>query len=124
MNLLTAQQRAEANNSLGFTTPADADDVLRTITAIRYADRHRADPLAVSRALSGALDVIRRLLDVEENHTATRSTVARLVIANNRGDDYSLSDLAFELEQAGVDLKDDYDVADDLARATEQEPLL
>jgi hypothetical protein len=53
-----------------------------------------------------------------------RSTVARLVVANNRGDDYNLGDLASELERTGIDLKDDYDEADALAHATEQEGLL
>lgn len=124
MNLLTADERATLGQSLGYTIPADGDAVLRAVNALRYADRHRTDPTAVSRALAGSLSVLRRLIDVEAEYATTRTTIARLQVANHRGDDYALSDLAFELERAGIDLKDDYDHADDLARAAELEGLL
>jgi hypothetical protein len=124
MNLLTVDQRDQASSHLGFTPAADGDAVLRAITDIRHADRHCTNPLAVSRALAGALTAIRRLLDVEAEHTATRTTIARLVIANNRGDDYSLSDLAWQLQEAGVDLKAEYAHADALAEGAESEGIL
>jgi len=68
--------------------------------------------------------VLKRLVDIEAQYATTRAAIARLEVANHRGDDYTLGDLAFELQQAGIDLKNDYDHADDLARAAEQEGLL
>lgn len=124
MNLLTHEQRTTLTQSLGYAATADADAVLRALTAIRYADRNRGDLAAVGRVLSGALSVLKRLIAVEAEYHVTRSTVARLVVANQRGDDYGLGDLAFELEQQQIDLKNDYAEADDLARAAEQEGLL
>lgn len=123
MNLLTADERSEFTHSLGYATAVDADGIRRALASFRYADRHRTDTTAVVRAIAGAQAVTKRLLDVEADHGTVRRTVARLVIANQRGDDYSLADLAFELQQAGLDLKTDYDAADDLARATESEAL-
>lgn len=124
MNLLTSEQRAEAARVVGFSRTADAEGVLKAIRALTYADRQRTNKVAVAQALAAALTVVQRLLAVETEHATTRATVARLVVANNRGDDYSLSDLAFELQRAEIDLKDDYDHADDLARAAEQEGWL
>jgi hypothetical protein len=120
---MTREERDDVARSLGFAQTADAPGVLRALKALRYADRHRDDRTAVGNALAGALTVLKRLLAVEADYATTRATVAGLVVANNRGDDYSLSDLAFDLERAGIDLKDDYDTADDLARAAESEGL-
>lgn len=124
MNLLTVEERATLSSSLGYTVTADSDAVVRAVNALRYADRHRTDPTAVSRALAGSLSVLKRLLTVEAEYATTRATIARLEVANHRGDDYGLRDLASELERSGIDLKNDYDHADDLARAAEQEGLL
>lgn len=124
MNLLTADDRDNLSRALGYTQTADTTGVIRAVNALRYADRHRGDPAAVTRALAGALTVVKRLLAVEGEHATTRAAIARLEVANARGDDYSLRDLAAELEQAGIDLKDDYAEADDLARAAELEGLL
>ena len=124
MKLLTTAERDNLTSTLGFAQTADPPGVLRAVNALRNADRHRTDPAAVSRALAGALTVVKRLLDIEREHATTRATIARLTVANQRGDDYSLSDLAFELQRAEIDLKNDYAEADDLARAAEQEGLL
>lgn len=121
---MTPAQRAEVKAALGFSPTARAEDVLKAATAIRKADRNRSDPLTVTRALSLATAVIARLLDAEAERIVFRSTVARLVIANQRGDMYSLSDLAAELQNACIDLKDEYEIADDLARAAGSEGLL
>lgn len=121
---MTREQLVEALAVLGFARAADPEGVLGAIRALKYADRQRSNPAAVGQALAAALTVLKRLLAVEADHATTRATVARLVVANQRGDDYSLSDLAFDLEQAGIDLKNDYDHADDLARAAESEGLL
>lgn len=124
MNLLTTDERDTVAPTVRFVPPADGDAVLRTVNAIRYADLHRGDPAAVSRALAGALSVLKRLITVEAEYATTRTAIARLTVANNRGDDYNLADLASDLEQSGIDLKTDYDHADDLARAAELEGLL
>lgn len=121
---MTREQLAEANSALGFAQAADPEGVLRAIRALKYADRQRSNPSAVAQAFAAALAVLKRLLAVEADYATTRAAIARLVVANQRGDDYSLSDLAFELERAGIDLKTDYDHADDLARAAESEGLL
>ncbi|NUS26105.1 MAG: hypothetical protein HOV92_18040 [Streptomyces sp.] len=123
MNLLTDEEREALTPTVRFFPPADGDAVLRAANAIRYADGHRSDTTAVSRALSGALSVLKRLINVEAEYATTRAAIARLEIANARGDDYTLRDLAAELEQAGIDMKNDYDAADDLARAAESEAL-
>jgi hypothetical protein len=124
MNLMTSEERDDVARRLGYAQTADAPGVLRALNAMRQADRHHTDRAAVSQAIAGALTVIKRLLHIEAEYATTRTTVARLIVANNRGDDYSLSDLAFELERAQVDLKDDYTHADALAYAAEQEGLL
>lgn len=124
MKPMTREQRATLKDKLTLQVAADPDAVLRAVGAATYADLHRSDPAAVTRAVAGSLSLAKRLLAIETEYAASRAAVARLVVANNRGDDYGLSDLASELEQAGIDLRDDYDEADDLARATEQEPIL
>lgn len=123
MNPMTHEQRTDLQDRLGFTTAADPDAVLRTVSSLHHADHHRTDPKAVARALAGALALAKRLLAIEGDYAAVRTAIARLEVANARGDDYSLRDLAAELERVGIDLKDDYDEADDLARATEGEAL-
>ncbi|WP_328436979.1 hypothetical protein OHA71_06670 [Streptomyces sp. NBC_00444] len=124
MKPMTREQIDDVTSALGFATAADPDGVLRAVRALQYADRQRANPIAVRQALAAAQTVVKRLLAIETEHATTRAAIACLVVANNRGDDFSLSDLAFELEQAAVDLKDDYDTADALARAVEGEGLL
>lgn len=124
MNLLTTEERDTLAPTVRFLPLADGDAVLRAVNAIRYADGHRGDTTAVSRALAGALSVLKRLITVEAEYATTRSAIARLIVANNRGDDFNLADLASDLEQSGIDLKTDYDHADDLARAAELEGLL
>lgn len=123
MNPMTSEERSAVQNSLGFSVAADPDAVVRAVRAAKYADLHRSDPAAVTRAVAGALSLAKRLLSIEDDYATLRSTVARLVVANNRGDDYGFGELAFELERAGIDLKNDYDEADALAHATEQEAL-
>ncbi|MFC9847752.1 hypothetical protein ACFWFF_01380 [Streptomyces sp. NPDC060223] len=118
---MTRAQADQARQLLSFVAAADSDGVLLALRDLRHADQNRTDSAAVVRALRGAQALAWRLIDGEVERTAFRSTVARLVVANNRGDDYSLSDLASHLEQAGIELKDDYNIADDLARATESE---
>lgn len=128
MKPMTREELAEITTALGRAVAATPAAVTGAAKAAALADWHRANPVVAEqwyrRATRAVPSLVRRLLDAEESYAAVRSTVARLVVANNRGDDYSLSDLASELEQAGIDLKDDYDEADDLARATEQEPIL
>lgn len=120
---MTADQRRDLQNTLGFTIAADPDAVTRAVAALRRAGQPGADRAAVTRAIAGALSLTKRLLAIEEAYATTRAAIARLEVANARGDDYTLRDLAAELEQAGIDMKDDYDAADDLARAAESEAL-
>ncbi|MEV7389572.1 hypothetical protein [Streptomyces sp. NPDC091215] len=125
MNPMTAEQRRELQNVLGFAIAADPDAVFRAVGAFHRAGQIGADRAAVTRAAVGALSLAKRLLAIEEAYATVRTTIARLEIANARGhDDYNLRDLAAELERVGIDLKDDYDIADDLARAAESEGLL
>ncbi|MFI6279622.1 hypothetical protein [Streptomyces sp. NPDC050988] len=121
---MTRAQLDEARKLLGFAAAASNEGVLRAIGVLRHADRHRTDPTAVSQALAAAASLAWRLIDGEAERTAFRSTIARLHVANQHGDDYGLGDLAFELERASIDLTDEYDVANDLARAAGREGLL
>lgn len=121
---MTAEQRRELQDQLGFAVAADPDATLRAVTAIHRAGQIGADRTAVARGVAGALSMAKRLLAIEEAYATVRTTIARLEVANARGhDDYSLADLAFELQRVGIDLKNDYDAADDLARAAENEAL-
>ncbi|MFG2780773.1 hypothetical protein ACGFY7_23335 [Streptomyces prunicolor] len=118
---MTSQELAAIRAVLGPANPATPDAVRGLLTTIRSDDRP-AESTAI-RVRLVVPTVVKRLLLAETEQAALRSTVARLVVANNRGDDYTLSDLAFELAQAGLDLTTDYDHADALAHATEQEAL-
>ncbi|RMB85595.1 hypothetical protein CTZ28_12445 [Streptomyces shenzhenensis] len=119
---MTREELAGLRSVLGAATPAAPELVADTVKAARIANRV-ADRNA-RHVLLAVPPIVARLLNAETDRVALRSTVGRLVVANQRGDDYSLSDLAFELERAGIDLKEDYAEADDLARAEEQEALL
>jgi hypothetical protein len=121
MNPMTREELAAIRTELGPANPATPDAVRGLLTTIRSGDRPAESTATRVRLVVPA--VVKRLLLAETERAALRATVARLVVANNRGDDYSLSDLAFELERGGIDLKDDYDEADALAQATEQEAL-
>ena len=125
---MTPKELAEVSMALGRGAAATPEAIVTATKASQLADWHRANPAVaeqfVRRAVAAVPSLVRRILDVETEYAAMRSTVARLVVANQRGDDYSLSDLAFELERASIDLKDDYATADDLARAAEREGLL
>lgn len=121
---MTPSQIAEARSLLGFASAADAEGVLRAIRALRHADRHRTDPTVVVQALAAAASLAWRLIDGETERIAFRSTVATLIAANRHGDDYGLNDLAFELDRASIDLTNEIDIADDLARAAGREGLL
>jgi hypothetical protein len=120
---MTREQHKAVQDALGFAVAADADGVLRAIRALQYADRQRGNPTAVAQALTAMQALAKRLLRIEEDYATTRAAIARLEVANARGGDYNLRDLAAELERLGIDLKDDYDHADDLARAAESEAL-
>ncbi len=117
---MTGEQLADLRRTLGPANPASHDAVRDLLTHHR-----RTDPAAEVRYFRLVVPtVVKRLLLAETERTNLRTTIARLVIANQRGDDYSLADLAFELQQAGIDLKDDYAAADALAEAAEREGLL
>ena len=122
MNPMTRDELAALRAELGFANPATPDAVRGLLTAIRPSAR--SEESTATRARLVVPSVVKRLLLAETERAALRSTVARLVVANNRGDDYNLGDLASELERAGIDLKNDYDEADALAHATEQEGML
>lgn len=121
MTPMTPDQLAGIRTVLGFARAAEPHGVLDALTAARRANR--VDDANARLAVVALPSLVKRLLDNEAENATVRSTIARLVVANNRGDDYSLSDLASHLQEAGIDLKDDYDAADDLARAAETEAL-
>lgn len=134
MSLMTRTQLAEIRAELGSWPPATPEAALNLLRGLELTGGRTAEERD-RRCRLVVPTVVRRLYDAEAECLMFRSTVARLVVANNRGDDYGLADLASELERAGVDLKDNYDEADDLARAeeaaacgiapaTEQEELL
>lgn len=124
MKPMSASQIAEAKSRLGFAAAATDEGVLTAINTIRHADRHRTDPIAVVQALGAAAALAWRLLDVETERVAFRSTAASLVAANRHGEDFGLNDLVYELERASIDLTDEIDEADDLARARAREGWL
>ncbi|MFE6488343.1 hypothetical protein ACFVGN_36175 [Streptomyces sp. NPDC057757] len=122
---LTRVEIATTDAALVYATAATPDTITAALKAAHQADWHRANPAVreefVRTTLAAIPQLVRRILDADTERLAFRSTIAHLIVANNRGDDYSLSELASRLEAAGVDLKDDYAVADDLARAAETE---
>ncbi|MEV8432034.1 hypothetical protein [Streptomyces chartreusis] len=120
MSVLTREQLAEIKDVLGFANPAAPELV---VDAIRATTRvvHRVADVDARRALLAVPPLARRLLDAETERTTFRTTIARLVIATNHGDDRTLGDLAWELERAGIDLKREYAEADALAEATARE---
>lgn len=119
MTTLTVEQIDEARAALGFANPAAPELIVNVLASTRRIERAADQP--TRRLLAMLPPIVRRLLDAETERNTIRATIARLVIANNHGDDYGLSDLAWELQSAGVDLKAEYAVADDLARAQHQE---
>lgn len=123
MNPMTRTQLAEIRAELGNWPPATPEAVLNLLKGLESSGGRTAEE-RVRRFRLVVPTVVKRLFDAEAERLMFRSTVARLVVANNRGDDYGLADLASELERAGIDLKNDYDEADDLARAAEQEGIL
>ncbi|MGA5506861.1 hypothetical protein [Streptomyces umbrinus] len=119
---MTTEQIDQARAAIGFTNPASPEMVTDALKAARQIER-QADQ-ATRRLLSFLPPIVRRLLDAETERNTLRTTIARLVVANNHGNDYSLSDVAWELQQAGVDLKHEYAEAEDLHRATAGEATL
>jgi hypothetical protein len=67
--------------------------------------------------------IARNLLEAETELAALRVVVARLIVANDRGDDRSLGDLRQAVKDAGIDLTSEYDAANALACAQESEAL-
>ncbi|WP_151480653.1 hypothetical protein [Streptomyces albicerus] len=122
MTPMTSEQLAGIRTVLGFAVPAEPHAVLDALTAARRANR--VEDRGARLVVVALPSLVRRLLDTEEAYAAVRSTIARLVVANHHGGDYNLGDLAFELQRAEIDLKDDYAVAEDLARAAGREGLL
>lgn len=120
MTTLTPEQIDETRAALGFANPAAPELILSALTSTRLIERTADQP--ARRVLAMLPPIVRRLLDAETERNTVRAAIARLVVANNHGEDYSLSDLAWELQRAGVDLKDEYAAADDLCRA-EQEAI-
>lgn len=113
--LMTPEQIDDTRAALGFTNPASAELVTDALKGARQIER-QADR-ATRRVLGFLPPIIRRLLDAETERNTIRTTIARLVVANNHGDDLSLSDLAWELQRAGVELKHEFAEAEDLHRA-------
>lgn len=122
MTPMTPEQLAGIRTVLGFARAAEPHAILDAVTAARRANR--VEDKGARLVIVSLPSLVKRLLDNEAENATVRSTIARLVVANQHGDDYGLGDLAFELERAGVDLKDDYAAADDLARAAGREGLL
>lgn len=116
MGRMSPEQLAELADELGRTNTAAPELVLAA--ARWYRTGHQQD---AARAVG---PIARNLLEAETELTTVRALIARLVVANDRGDDHTLSDLRHELKRAGIDLTRDYAAAEDLARATESEANL
>ncbi|UJQ86049.1 hypothetical protein QEN67_gp38 [Streptomyces phage Eastland] len=120
LTLLTADERAALDAVLGTTAPAPALAVADTVAAAAGAARHGYTDTAKGRILASvlALDVLAlaaRLVAVEQMLDTTRRTIAR---AATSGDQLSISDALWELEQAGVGITtDELDDAEALAEA-------
>ncbi|MDJ1131749.1 hypothetical protein [Streptomyces iconiensis] len=76
--------------------PAAPELVLATADQLA----RRGSEMSLTRHDVAAL--LRRLLAVETDLATTRAVVARVVQDVNEGDDWSMSDLMYELEHAGV----------------------
>ncbi|MGI5353451.1 hypothetical protein ACQEU8_36710 [Streptomyces sp. CA-250714] len=98
-------QLAALAAKLGTVHPAAPELVLTTADQLGTADEVRLPSRTV-----GAL--LRRLLAVETDLATTRQTVARVVYDANEGDDWSMSDLMYELEHAGVPIAPELDHID------------
>lgn len=120
MSMMTREQLAEIRDVLGVTNPAAPELVVDAIRATTRAV-HRVTDADARRALVAVPPLARRLLDAETERTTLRTTIARLVVATNHGDERTLGDLAWELERAGIDLKHEYAAADALAEASARE---
>lgn len=107
MPRLTPAQLAELAAELTTVNPAAPellmDEARRAHSAIRFSSGKYA------KAGQAQLTVLRRLLDVETELATTRAAVARVVYDGNDGDDVNMSDLMWELEQAGVSIRPELD---------------
>lgn len=126
MTLMTPEQRQELERELAGTYPAAAELVLDAIRAERSARTAAGTAgagLAGSRALAAVPQLAQRLLDVEAEYAQMRSVLARVVHEYAAGDDYTLSDLVWELSQAGLSLEHELGELVDLAHAAAAETL-
>lgn len=103
ITLMTADQRAGIDYDLGATVPAAVLAVADTVTAATDVRSTGYSGAAVGRLLAAdMLALAARLVAVEQILDTTRRTLARLAVD---GDDYSVSDVLYELEQSGVGIR-------------------
>lgn len=112
MTHLDPQQRAAIEAELANISPASPEllqrCVLDALRITRSPNRATLPRYALDLG-AAAPSVLRRLLDAEAELATVRGTVARVIHAANDGDDYSMSDLAWELETAGVSVQSELD---------------
>ncbi|MGW3166946.1 hypothetical protein ACWC9Q_29630 [Streptomyces sp. NPDC001142] len=122
ITLMTADQRAALAALIGTTNPATALAVSDTVSAAAGVSRSGYSGAAVGRLL--ALDILAlaaRLVAVEQLLDTTRRTIAR---AAATGVDLSISDVLWELEQAGLAITPaELDEAEVLADARAREGI-
>ena len=122
MAALTPEQRAELQDEIGAQPPASPELLLAAIRD-QYQARKQAGvtpnaaAAAAHRALAALPAVLQRLIDAEQQLDTVRTTVARLIHRNDEGDDYGLTDLAWELSRAGVSVQPELDLISALANA-------
>jgi len=116
--LMTPEQRQELERELAGVYPAAAELVLDAVRAERAA-RAPLTPttadMARIRAVAAVPQMAKRLLQAEAEYARMRAVLARILHEHGAGDDYQLSDLAWELEQAGLSVRAEMEEAADLA---------
>lgn len=123
MTAPTREQLADLLDLLGSQQKPAAPDLTLHVAAYAGAAIRQGGPGSprwadtVRRLVDGIPAVLRRLYDAETSLATLRRTVAEHIYASNEGDDVSESDLAWELERAGVSVRADLDVVDALRTA-------
>lgn len=116
MGRMSHEQREDLRTKLRCYNTAAPELVFAALDWRMHSETRR-------QAADSVPPITRNLLEAETELATLREVIARLVVANDHGDDLSLSDLRQAVKNAGIDLTPEYTAADALARAQENEAL-
>lgn len=126
MTSMPSEQLRALEQELAGVFPAAGElvlDAVRAERAARTAAGTAGAGLAGSRALAAVPQLARRLVDVETEYAQMRTVLVRVLHQYTAGDDYTLSDLLWELSQVGLSLQPELGEAEALAAAAAAETL-